>query len=163
MMKDELYFMKLAYEYAERAYRQEEVPVGSVVTLGDDVIGIGYNSVIENSDPTAHAEIMAMRDAGRKTGNYRLIGTDMYVTLEPCIMCYAAMVHARIKNLFFGTYDNKTGVFSTGKYDQIKNIFNHTITVKSGIMEQDTSHLLQEFFQERRGARAAEWGGLENR
>jgi tRNA(adenine34) deaminase len=166
MKKDELFFMKKALEMAELAYQHQEVPVGAVVVLDNDIIGTGCNSVIKNCDPTAHAEMLALRTAGEKTGNYRLPGADVYVTLEPCLMCYAAMVHARVNNLFFGALDAKTGIFSTGAFEQIKSIFNHTITVKSGIMLEATSKLLQDFFQElreRRGARAVEWGGLENR
>jgi tRNA(adenine34) deaminase len=166
MKKDELFFMKKALEMAELAYQNLEVPVGAVVVLDNDIIGTGCNSVIKNCDPTAHAEMLALRTAGEKTGNYRLPGADVYVTLEPCLMCYAAMVHARINNLFFGALDAKTGIFSTGAFEQIKSIFNHTITVKSGIMLEATSKLLQDFFKElreRRGARVVEWGGLENR
>jgi tRNA(adenine34) deaminase len=166
MKKDELYFMKKALEMAEMAYYRQEVPVGAVVVLDNDIIGNGSNSVIKNCDPTAHAEILALRTAGGKTGNYRILGADVYVTLEPCLMCYTAMVHARINNLFFGALDTKTGIFSTGVFEQIKSIFNHTITVKSGIMLEASSKLLQAFFQERRkwrGAGVVERGGLENR
>ena len=166
MEKDELFFMKKALEMAELAYQHQEVPVGAVVVLDNEIIGTGSNSVIKNCDPTAHAEILALKTAGEKTRNYRLPGADIYVTLEPCLMCYAAMVHARINNLFFGTPDTKTGIFSTGAFEKIKNIFNHTITVKSGIIWDASSKLLQDFFRElreRRGARAVEWGGLENR
>jgi tRNA(adenine34) deaminase len=163
MEKNETYFMKQAYELAQQAYRAQEVPVGAVVVHNGEVIGKGYNSVISLSDPTAHAEIIALRDAGRTIKNYRIVEADLYVTLEPCVMCYAALVHARIKNLFFGAPDFKTGIFSTEKFFLIKDIFNHTITSKSGIMVDDCSSLLQEFFKERRGAGAVERGGLENR
>ena len=163
MENDELLFMKQALEMAEQAFREQEVPVGAVIVLDNRVIGKGYNSVIKESDPTAHAEIIALREAGEKIGNYRILDADIYVTLEPCIMCFAALVHARIRNLYFGAFDNKTGIFSTGKFDLIKNIFNHTITVKSGIMLADTSKLLQDFFRQRRGSGAVERGGLENR
>ena len=166
MKKDELFFMKKALEMAELAYQQQEVPVGALVVLDNEIIGAGYNSVIKNCDPTAHAEIVALRAAAEKTGNYRVLGADVYVTLEPCLMCCAAMVHARVNNLFFGALDAKTGIFSTGAFEQIKSIFNHTIAVKSGIMLEASSKLLQEFFQkrrERRGAGVVERGGLENR
>ncbi len=166
MKKDELYFMKKALEMAEMAYYREEVPVGAVVVLDNEIIGKGCNSMIKNCDPTAHAEMLALRTAGEKTGNYRVLGADIYVTLEPCVMCYAAMVHARVNNLFFGALDAKTGIFSTGAFEQIKSIFNHTITIKSGIMLEASSKLLQDFFQERRARRGAgvvERGGLENR
>jgi tRNA(adenine34) deaminase len=166
MKKDELFFMKKALEMAELAYQHQEVPVGALVVLDNEIIGTGYNSVIKNCDPTAHAEIVALRAAAEKTGNYRVLGADVYVTLEPCLMCCAAMVHARVNNLFFGALDSKTGVFSTGAFELIKSIFNHTIAVKSGIMLEASSKLLQDFFQERRerrGAGVVERGGLENR
>jgi tRNA(adenine34) deaminase len=163
MENNELYFMKQAFEMAERAFREQEVPVGAVVVLNNQIIGKGYNSVIKQSDPTAHAEIAALREAGKAIGNYRILDADIYVTLEPCVMCYAAMVQARTRNLYFGAFDYKGGIFSTGKFNLIKDIFNHTITVKSGIMLDNSSKLLQKFFQERRGAGVVERGGLENR
>lgn len=152
MKKDHIYFMEKAFDLAEKAYRQDEVPVGAVVVLGDEIIGNGFNSVIKNSDPTAHAEIVALREAGKAVKNYRLLDTDIFITLEPCLMCFTAMVNARIKNLYFGAFDTKGGIFSTGKFDLIKNIFNHTIEVKSGIIKDKSSRLLQDFFKERRGA-----------
>lgn len=155
--------MEKALELAEQAYREEEVPVGAVVVSNETIIGRGCNSVIALSDPTAHAEILALREAGKTTGNYRLPDTDIYVTLEPCIMCYVALVHARVKNLYYGAPDAKGGIFSTGKFDLIKNIFNHTINTKSGIIGDKSSRLLQDFFLERRGAGAVERDGLENR
>lgn len=163
MEKEPIYFMEKAYEQAELAFKEEEVPVGAVVVLDNEIIGRGYNSVIKNSDPTAHAEIIAIRQAGKLVKNYRILDTDIYVTLEPCLMCYAAMVNARVKNLFFGAFDSKSGIFSTGKFDLIKNIFNHTIEVKSGIIGDKSAQLLQEFFKVRRGAGAVERDGLENR
>ena len=163
MEKDNLFFMEKAFELAELAYKEEEVPVGAVVVLNNEIIGRGYNSVIKNSDPTAHAEIIALREAGKAVKNYRILDTDIYVTLEPCLMCYAAMVNARVKNLYFGASDPKSGVFSIGKFDLIKNIFNHTIEVKSGIIENKAAELLQNFFKARRGAGAVERDGLENR
>lgn len=163
MENKSIYFMEKALELAEQAYREEEVPVGAVVVLNEKIIAGGYNSVITLSDPTAHAEILALREAGKTMGNYRLVDTDIYVTLEPCIMCYTALVHARVKNLYYGAADFKGGIFSTGKFELIKNIFNHTISTKSGIIGDKSSRLLQEFFQERRGAGAVERDGLENR
>lgn len=163
MKTEATYFMEKALELAGQAYREQEVPVGAVVVFNQKIVGSGYNSVITLSDPTAHAEILALRDAGKTIGNYRLVDTDIYVTLEPCVMCYAALVHARVKNLYYGAPDFKGGIFSTGKFDLIKNIFNHTITKKSGIIGDKSSRLLQDFFQERRGAGAVERDGLENR
>ena len=123
MEKDYTYFMEKALEQAELAFEAEEVPVGAVVVLNDEIIGKGYNSVIKHADPTAHAEMLALREAGKTVKNYRLLDTDLYVTLEPCIMCYAALVHARVKNLYFGAFDPKGGIFSTGKFELLKNIF----------------------------------------
>ena len=163
MNKTELDFMKEAMQLAQQAFKMEEVPVGAVLVSNNKVIGKGYNRVIKTSDPTAHAEIIALRQAGKKIRNYRLLNTDMYVTLEPCLMCYTALVNARIENLYFGAFDFKGGIFSTGKFEYIKNLFNHTINVKSGIMENQSAILLKEFFKIRRGARAVEWDGLENR
>ncbi|MCX6583301.1 MAG: tRNA adenosine(34) deaminase TadA [Candidatus Aminicenantes bacterium] len=163
MEQDHLFFMEKAFEQAELAYREGEVPIGAVIVLNNEIIGKGYNSVIKNSDPTAHAEIMALRAAGKAAQNYRLLDTAIYVTLEPCFMCYAALVHARVRNLYFGASDPKGGIFSTGKFAAIKNIFNHTIEAKSGIIGDKASRLLQEFFQARRGAGAVERDGLENR
>ena len=136
--------MEKALAMAELACKAKEVPVDAVVVLDNEIIGSGYNSVIKNSDPTAHAEIIALREAGREIGNYRVLEADIYVTLEPCVMCYAAMVHARVKNLFYGAFDFKGGIFSTGAFAEIKRIFNHTITVKSGIMGEASSKLLQD-------------------
>jgi tRNA(adenine34) deaminase len=163
MEQDHLFFMEKAFEQAELALREGEVPIGAVIVLDNEIIGKGYNSVIKNSDPTGHAEIMALREAGTTVRNYRLLETAIYVTLEPCFMCYAALVHARVKHLYFGANDPKGGIFSTGKFDLIKNIFNHTIDAKSGIIGDKSSRLLQDFFQARRGAGAAERDGLENR
>ncbi len=163
-MKDrEIYFMEQAYAQAEMAYAAGEVPVGAVVVKNDEIIGTGYNRVISISDPTAHAEVVALRAAGQRVQNYRIVDADLYVTLEPCIMCYAALVHARIRNLYYGADDFKGGIFSTEKFFLIKNVFNHTITTKSGIIGGKSSELLKAFFRERRGAGAVERDGLENR
>ena len=159
-------WMREAIAEAELAARAGDVPVGAVVVLDNAVIGRGHNQVEQSKDPTAHAEILALGAAAGAIGDWRLDRCTLYSTLEPCTMCYAAMVHARVDNLFFGALDAKTGIFSTGAFEQIKNIFNHTITVKSGIMLEASSKLLQDFFQERRerrGAGAVERGGLENR
>ena len=157
------YFMKQAIEQAELADRSDEVPVGAVVVRDNDIIGTGYNRVIKESDPSAHAEISALRKAGQKTQNYRLTGSDIYVTLEPCLMCYSAMVHARIKTLYFGAFDEKTGVYSSGAFDRLPGIFNHNIQVEPGLLQEESSRLLRTFFKERRGAGAVERDGLENR
>lgn len=163
MEKDEHYFMGQAYALAQQAYAEQEVPVGAVVVLEGEIIGRGYNSVRKTSDPSAHAEILALREAGKHVGNYRILESDLYVTLEPCLMCYSAMVHARVRTMVYGAPDAKTGVFATGAFDEIKNVYNHTIAVKCGIMSEASSKILQDFFKERRGAGAVERGGLESR
>lgn len=155
--------MQQAIEQAELAYQYDEVPVGAVVVLNDEIIGMGCNRVIKESDPSAHAEIAALRNAGKKIKNYRLLNTEMYVTLEPCLMCYAALVHARVKSLYFGAFDEKTGVYSSGAYDRMPGIFNHNIRVEPGVLREESSRLLKKFFKERRGAGVAERDGLENR
>ena len=163
MKKEKFYFMEIAIEQAKIARENGEVPVGAIVVLNGKIVGRGYNSVIENRDPTAHAEIVAIRDAGQKLKNYRLIGTEMYVSLEPCLMCYSAMVNARIKKLYYSAFDLKIGIFSTKKFEQLANIYNHYIEVEEGILKDKSSELLISFFEVRRGAGAVERGGLENR
>ena len=159
----DLFFMQKTLDNAEKAYNNNEVPVGAVIVFENKVIAEGYNSVIRLSDPTAHAEIIALQIAGKKLNNYRLLNVELFVTLEPCLMCYSAMVHARIKRVIYGATDEKTGYYSTGSFDLIENIYNHKIERVSGILETESSELLKKFFKERRDAGAAERGGLENR
>ena len=156
-------FMKKAFNLARSANANSEVPVGAVIVSDGKIIASGYNSLITRHDPSAHAEIIALREAGQRLGNYRLTGVDMYVTLEPCCMCYTALVQARIGNLYYGADDPKTGIFSTGSFDLIKEIFNHKIGIHPGIMAEESAELLKDFFKKRRGAGAVERGGLENR
>jgi len=151
MDNDSAYFMKIAYELAVENELRDEVPVGAVVSLDNNIIGKGSNSSLTKSDPSAHAEIVALRKAGKVIGNYRLNGAILYVTLEPCTMCYSAAVHARIDKIFFGTSDPKSGIFSTGAFEKIKDIFNHGIEIESGIMAKESSKLLKNFFKDRRG------------
>ncbi len=155
--------MQQAYENARKGYRELEVPVGAVIVLDNRIIAEAHNSVIHLSDPTAHAEILVMREAGRKIGNYRLLDAELFVTLEPCLMCYSAMVHARVKRLVYGAADRKTGFRSTGSFDAVRSVYNHQIEVVSGVFESESSALLKQFFKERRDAGAVERGGLENR
>lgn len=157
------FYMEKALEQARLAYEADEVPVGAVAVFENKIIGVGSNSVIRLADPTAHAEILALREAGQFLQNYRLPQVDLYVTLEPCMMCYTAMIHARIRNLYYGADDPKTGIFSTGKFNEIKSIFNHTISSESGIIGEVSAQLLRDFFRARRGAGVVERGGLESR
>src|SRR2546426_10563345 len=144
-------YMDLALVEAKKADGAGEVPVGAVIVSNDAVIGRGYNQPISASDPTAHAEIIALREAARNLGNYRLSRVTMYCTVEPCVMCAGAMVHARIARLVFGAPDPKAG--SAGS---IYNVLtdprlNHGVDVFSGVREAECSALLREFFLGRRG------------
>ena len=156
-------FMQEALREAEAAAGSGEVPVGAVAVLNGEIIARGRNAAIGDCDPTAHAEMTVLRRAARKIGNYRLNGVSVYVTLEPCLMCYAAMVHARVQRLVFGAEDPKTGVLSTGALERVAVVFNHAVALEGGCMRAQCSRLLKDFFIERRGAGAVERGGLENR
>jgi tRNA(adenine34) deaminase len=150
MKKSSEDFYKRVMDLAKIAENFGEVPIGALIVNKGEIIGEGYNTSLYENDPSAHAEIMALRDAGKRIGNYRLTGSVLYVSLEPCIMCYAAAVHARIKKIFYCTDDPKGGVFSTGAFKSIKNIFNHKIEIESGKMAEESSKLLKEFFKKRR-------------
>ncbi len=142
--------MKIALGLAHEGEKAGEVPVGAVVEFDGKIIGKGYNCPISISDPTSHAEIIAIRDACKYSGNYRLGGTILYVTLEPCIMCYSAAVHARIEKIVYGASDPKSGIFSTGAFEKIRSIFNHRPEIESGLMASESSELLKNFFKNRR-------------
>ena len=163
MKKDAVYFMKKALLLAAKAEKCGEVPVGAVLVKQERIIGRGGNAPIGGSDPTAHAEIVALRRAAKKLSTYRLIGAEIYVTLEPCLMCYSAMVQARIARLYYGADDPKNGIFSSGVFDNVKHIFNHRIVVGTGLLAEPASAILSDFFRARRGAGAVERDGLENR
>jgi tRNA(adenine34) deaminase len=142
--------MREALKEAEGALLDGEVPVGAVVVEGGRITGRGRNSVVCLSDPTAHAEIMAIRDAAEKKGNYRLPGADIYVTIEPCVMCAGAMVNARIRRLFYGAADPKGGAV-----DSLYKILgdprlNHKVEVTAGILEEECSELMAKFFKNKR-------------
>jgi len=143
-------FYKRVIDLAKIAENFGEVPVGALIVNKGKIIGEGYNSSLSENDPSAHAEIVAIRDAGKRMGNYRLTGSVLYISLEPCIMCYSAAVHARVKKICYCTDDPKGGVFSTGAYEKIKSIFNHKIKIESGQMAEESSELLKEFFKKRR-------------
>jgi tRNA(adenine34) deaminase len=143
-------YMRLALDQAHNAWALAEVPVGAVVVRDGQVIATGFNQPIGNSDPTAHAEIQAMRAAAELLGNYRLSHCELYVTLEPCAMCAGAMQHARIKRLVYGASDPKTGACGS-----VVNLFdeprlNHHTSVRSGVLAEEASALLSRFFAERR-------------
>jgi tRNA(adenine34) deaminase len=150
-----LELMALALEEALKARDAGEVPIGAVVALGGDVIGRGFNQPISSADPTAHAEIVAIRDAARRLGNYRLTGATLCVTVEPCLMCVGALVHARIRTLVFGAAEARTGaVVSTVRGAELPG-HNHRFEVVSGIREDACRALIQDFFKERRAIKPA--------
>ena len=142
--------MSLALEEAAKAREVGEVPIGAVVALQDEVIGRGFNQPISSGDPTAHAEIVAIRDAARRVGNYRLTGATLCVTVEPCLMCVGALVHARIGLLIFGAAEPRTGaVMSTVRGAELPG-HNHRFDVVPGVREDECRALMQEFFREKR-------------
>lgn len=149
-MKDDSHWMERALELARKAEVANEVPVGAIVVRFDDVIGSGWNQPIQSSDPTSHAEIVAMRDAARAEKNYRLPGTTLYVTLEPCVMCAGALVHARVERVVFGTHDPKSGAAGSVFSLLPNEAFNHQPEVVGGVLEQECATLLQGFFKKRR-------------
>jgi len=143
-------YMRVALEQAAAAGARGEVPVGAALVLGTDVIATGGNAPIGRHDPTAHAEIEALRAGGRVLGSYRLTDTTLYVTLEPCVMCAAAIMHARVRRLVFGAWDPRAGAAGS-----ITDVFalpqlNHRVDVFGGVLMEDCGELLKRFFAERR-------------
>ena len=149
-LEKDKYFMKAALKAAKKARENGEVPVGAVLVKDDEIISTGQNSPITSNDPTAHAEIIALREGGEKLKNYRLIDTTLYVTMEPCTMCMGAIIHARIKKLVFGTFDPRAGAAGSLFDFTIENKFNHNVEVKSGILESECRELIQDFFKQKR-------------
>jgi len=143
---DEQWMLK-ALELARRAESLGEVPVGAILVRDNKLIGQGYNQPILANDPSAHAEMIAVRDAARQVENYRLPGSILYVTLEPCSMCVGVIVHARIKRLVFAAYDRKTGVVESCYPLLSASFHNHKIMVSGGILEKQSSELLSAFFK----------------
>ena len=142
--------MRLALDQARKALDAAEVPVGSVVVLDGAVIGAGFNQPISASDPTAHAEILALRAAASRAGNYRLTGSTIYVTIEPCLMCVGAMVHARVGTVVFGATEPKAGALvSTTRAHELPHL-NHKLQIEAGVLEEECRALMQGFFQSRR-------------
>jgi tRNA(adenine34) deaminase len=149
-MADDLYFMQIALEEARAAGEAGEVPIGAVLVLGERILARSANRTIRDNDPTAHAEIVAIREASRVLGNYRLAETILYVTLEPCAMCAGAMVQARIPRLVYGADDPKGGAFRSCFEVLTSSKLNHRVDVTSGILATDAASLLQSFFSSRR-------------
>ena len=147
-------FMRRALELAAEARRRGEVPVGAVVVLDGAVVGEGYNQPIGARDPTAHAEIVAIRDAAARIGNYRLCGAELYVTIEPCQMCVGAMIHARIARVVFAAREPKAGAIESAMRAHEHPALNHRLEAVGGVLETESRGLIQEFFRERRAGGA---------
>jgi tRNA(adenine34) deaminase len=142
--------MREALQEAERALGKGEVPIGAVAVMGGRVIGRGSNRVIGDADPTAHAEIVALRQAAQKLGNYRLTGVDLYVTVEPCAMCAGAIIQARVDRLFYGAPDPKAGAVDSLHKLLGDDRLNHRVEVTAGILEEESRTLIARFFREKR-------------
>ena len=153
--ENDLRWMQYAQKLAEKAESQGEIPVGAVLVQNNQVIGEGWNQSITRNDPTAHAEIMALRDAGQRIGNYRLIESTLYVTLEPCPMCAGALVHARIDKVVFGANDLKTGAGGSVMNLLQNSKLNHQSEVSNGVLADECSHQLSSFFKRRRAEKKA--------
>jgi tRNA(adenine34) deaminase len=143
-------FMRGALEQALDARQRGEVPVGAVVVLNDEIIGAGFNQPISAEDPTAHAEIVALRAAARRVGNYRLPGATLYVTIEPCQMCVGAMIHARVARVVYGTTEPRAGAIDSAMRAHEHPALNHRMTATGGVLEAECRDMIQEFFRERR-------------
>jgi tRNA(adenine34) deaminase len=149
MIEDEKW-MKIALNEASLALKENEVPVGSVLIQNNIIIAKSHNQQIIKNDPTAHAEIQLLRKAGNQQKNYRLVGCSLYVTLEPCAMCFGALIHARVDRVIFGASDPKTGVCGSCINLNEEKFFNHKISITGGILENDCSELLKKFFKSKR-------------
>ena len=148
--ESDLGHMRAALVEADAAAESGEVPVGAVVVAGGEVIATGHNRSETDNDPSAHAEIVALREAARKTGNYRLTDATVYVTLEPCAMCMGALVQARIERLVFGAYDPKAGAAGSAIDLSDSPSFNHRFEINGGVLAEDCGSLLRAFFESKR-------------
>lgn len=145
-------FMREALSQAQLAREAGEVPVGAVVVQDGEIVGRGFNQPISSHDPTTHAEVVALRDAAARLANYRLPDCELYVTLEPCMMCVGAMLHARVKRVVFGAADPKTGACGSVIYLPAEKKLNHHARFEGGVLAQECADLLRQFFAERRNA-----------
>jgi tRNA(adenine34) deaminase len=147
---DPVVLMRAALEEAEHSREAGEVPIGAVVALDDAIVGRGWNQPVGASDPTAHAEVVAIREAARRVGNYRLTDAVVCVTIEPCLMCVGALVHARVGTLIYGAAEPKSGaISSTVRAGELPGL-NHRFRVISGVLEAECRELVQAFFRDRR-------------
>lgn len=148
-MDREDFLMREALREAEKAMKRGEVPVGAVLVKDEKIIARGHNKPVSENDPTAHAEIVAIRNAGEKTRNYRLSGCELYVTLEPCAMCLGAAVQSRIKRLIFGALDPKSGAVESVMQFPFEKM-NHSIEIKGGVLAEQCGKILRAFFEKKR-------------
>lgn len=144
------HWMRHAMSLAKKAEEQREVPVGAILVLNDSLVAEGWNQSVQLNDPTAHAEIMALRAAGKGVQNYRLLDAVLYVTLEPCAMCVGAMVHARVKRVVYGAHDPKAGAVSGALKLAEAPHFNHKVTYHGGLLATECGQMLTAFFRDRR-------------
>lgn len=144
------HWMRLALERARSAERESEVPVGAVLLVNGQMVGEGWNRNIGLNDPSAHAEILALRDAGTRMGNYRFPGATLYATLEPCAMCAMALIHARVARVVYAAADPKTGAAGSVFDTLVSPLHNHRIEVASGVLAAESAAMLRDFFRSRR-------------
>ncbi len=154
MDSSDIVFMRAALDLAREAATLDEVPVGALVVVDGDIVGRGFNQPISRHDPTAHAEIMALRDAASRLGNYRLPGSTLYVTLEPCVMCAGAIMHARVARVVFGARDPKTGAAGSVVDLFAEGRLNHHAEIEGGVLADECGRLLSSFFAARRSKTA---------
>ena len=150
MKNNDEHWMKLALEQAEVAYANGEVPVGAILVRDNEVIGCGYNQPVSAHDPTAHAEIVALRDAADSVTNYRLPGTTLYVTVEPCTMCFGALIHARVFRVVYGASEPRAGVIHSSLRLADEAFYNHKFQCQGGVLATPCAKLMTRFFRERR-------------
>lgn len=146
----DIQFMRAAIAEAGKARDSDEIPIGAIIARSSDIIGRGFNQTVQQSDPSAHAELVAIRNAARHDNNHRLNGTTLYVTLEPCVMCVGAMIQARIQRLVFGAYDPKAGAVGSVLDLGAVREFNHRIEINGGLLHDECSKLLTDFFSTKR-------------
>ena len=149
-MEQDDHWMERALWLADRAAAQGEVPVGAVLVRDDRVLGEGFNQPVTSNDPSAHAEICALRDAAAREGNYRLPGSTLYVTIEPCTMCFGALMHARVARLVYGATEPRAGVCESQLHLPEQGFYNHRLTVTGGVCAQQAAERLRRFFAARR-------------
>lgn len=150
IVDNDYYWMQQALLLADQAAQHNEVPVGAIVVVNNSIIGRGYNQPILGCDPTAHAEIIALREAAKTVSNYRLMNATLYVTLEPCAMCAGAIVHARVNRLVYGALEPKSGVVKSKQLFFEQPFLNHKVEVLGGVLADDCAKRLQDFFRLRR-------------